>query len=605
MATNRVSAVASAPGKVILFGEHAVVHGKTAIAAAASDLRLVVTAEGKDVPQLEVVLPDLTAPTGGPLRYVREMGELRCLRLAVAGNGGPVAPAPKDKQVTAALEELLVGETGRSHQALAPVLFLCASLLPELILGVSEDGVAGNVAMGPPGTCRGIVVTAQSVSLPIGAGLGSSAALCTASAAALLRFRSKLKLPTAADAAAGNGAAADPPEATGGSTGGCRCGRDCGNGSGCSGGACGCDAGSRACIKYGGSSSGGGCNGVSAGAAESVQPDAAALKVINDWAFAAEVLIHGDPSGLDNTVSCYGGVIEYVRRPLSTQVVAGFPALEILLINTGVPRQTRQLVAAVGELHRSFPKAVGHIFDSIDAISRTFLSSASTVAVAASAASEAAATAGSNGAYTAPAAKPAVAMAEGAASNSDDAPGRGSGGNGCSSAARHDESIGRGAAQGDGAVLAKYPPSAAGTVTVADGAGKSMAVTTAGMMLAAAGKAVGPVAARGLGQAATAAAQAQAAKTEAAAEAGRLMTVNHHLLCALGVGHESLDRAVAVSARHGAACKLTGAGGGGCAIALVSGLAPMQREQLVADLTGDGMMCFETALGGSGVLWHG
>ncbi len=35
--------IVSAPGKVILFGEHAVVHGKAAVATAASDLRVVVT----------------------------------------------------------------------------------------------------------------------------------------------------------------------------------------------------------------------------------------------------------------------------------------------------------------------------------------------------------------------------------------------------------------------------------------------------------------------------------------------------------------------------------------------------------------------------------
>ena len=41
--TNRTIVRASAPGKVILFGEHAVVYGTTAVAAALSDLRIVVT----------------------------------------------------------------------------------------------------------------------------------------------------------------------------------------------------------------------------------------------------------------------------------------------------------------------------------------------------------------------------------------------------------------------------------------------------------------------------------------------------------------------------------------------------------------------------------
>jgi mevalonate kinase len=45
--------------------------------------------------------------------------------------------------------------------------------------------------------------------------------------------------------------------------------------------------------------------------------------------------------------------------------------------------------------------------------------------------------------------------------------------------------------------------------------------------------------------------------------------MNHHLLCALGVGHPSLSAVVNASEECGMACKLTGAGGGGCAITLL------------------------------------
>ncbi len=52
---------------------------------------------------------------------------------------------------------------------------------------------------------------------------------------------------------------------------------------------------------------------------------------------------------------------------------------------------------------------------------------------------------------------------------------------------------------------------------------------------------------------------------------GELMNINHELLCALGVSSEELEKLVHAARNAGAlGAKLTGAGGGGCMIALVS-----------------------------------
>jgi mevalonate kinase len=45
---------------------------------------------------------------------------------------------------------------------------------------------------------------------------------------------------------------------------------------------------------------------------------------------------------------------------------------------------------------------------------------------------------------------------------------------------------------------------------------------------------------------------------------------NQKLLCELGVGHEAIDKICAITASFGLHSKLTGAGGGGCVLTLLS-----------------------------------
>ena len=105
---------------------------------------------------------------------------------------------------------------------------------------------------------------------------------------------------------------------------------------------------------------------------------------------------------------------------------------------------------------------------------------------------------------------------------------------------------------------------------------------------------------------------------------GELVRISHNLLNALGVGHPALDRVVRTAKEFGAAAKLTGAGGGGCAFCVIpppeedsandgdatpGARHPVSAEldtgALKAQLNEQGCDCFETNLGGWGVLVRG
>lgn len=86
-------------------------------------------------------------------------------------------------------------------------------------------------------------------------------------------------------------------------------------------------------------------------------------------------------------------------------------------------------------------------------------------------------------------------------------------------------------------------------------------------------------------------------------ELASLVNINHGLLVALGVSHPSLEKIKIIADSHKiGATKLTGAGGGGCAITLLNENADAEKLQEVEkEFVANGFETFTTMLGGKGV----
>lgn len=89
-----------------------------------------------------------------------------------------------------------------------------------------------------------------------------------------------------------------------------------------------------------------------------------------------------------------------------------------------------------------------------------------------------------------------------------------------------------------------------------------------------------------------------------------LFSINHSLLDSLGVSHKSLnDICFTLQKHYNLNTKLTGAGGGGCAITLIPkkivevGLLPNIIKTL-EDLPNYNFECFKTTIGAEGLICH-
>ncbi|XP_020297986.1 mevalonate kinase [Pseudomyrmex gracilis] len=96
------------------------------------------------------------------------------------------------------------------------------------------------------------------------------------------------------------------------------------------------------------------------------------LENISKYALSCEKIMHGEPSGIDNSVCTYGSIIEF-RRDEPVNVLSEIPSMEILLVDSKIMRNTRDQITRVMELKQSFPEIVKSILNGIDDVSKAVL----------------------------------------------------------------------------------------------------------------------------------------------------------------------------------------------------------------------------------------
>lgn len=102
------------------------------------------------------------------------------------------------------------------------------------------------------------------------------------------------------------------------------------------------------------------------------------LNKINEIAYKIEKKRHGNPSGVDNTISTYGGFLWYRKESenlkLFSPIVVKKALPKMYLIDTGRPIETtKDMVDRVNKFYKKDPKSVDIIFRKIEKITKGFL----------------------------------------------------------------------------------------------------------------------------------------------------------------------------------------------------------------------------------------
>ena len=91
------------------------------------------------------------------------------------------------------------------------------------------------------------------------------------------------------------------------------------------------------------------------------------LNEINDLAFKAEQITHGNPSGIDNTISTFGGIL-YFKEKKHEKILGRINMPSVFIVNSGISRNTKDYVEKVAKSRKKDRKNSDRILNSIGVI---------------------------------------------------------------------------------------------------------------------------------------------------------------------------------------------------------------------------------------------
>jgi len=80
------------------------------------------------------------------------------------------------------------------------------------------------------------------------------------------------------------------------------------------------------------------------------------LEEISKIAYEAEKIVHGTPSGIDNTIATYGGIIVFRKSEGFIRLEADFSKVMLIVADSGLPRNTGKMVRKVKNLKNKYPR---------------------------------------------------------------------------------------------------------------------------------------------------------------------------------------------------------------------------------------------------------